>query len=335
MRSNWALVFLLIIGVGVLVWYSKPKQSEPLPSPSPQIIIQPDQPKPKIFSDEPDVPMPLPEPYEPEVPIELYEPEVETPLPPWDPPKPDPAEDHGWSLKNIWQQHKKKLIAAGALTAAAGAGLALYKFGTRNGPQSNTSEYTMEDALAEQGYAAEREESERKKLAWGIKKELKERDFQAQVRALDDQRAKADAATTLQAAIRAKQGLRAYDKMLDQQADEYNEMDLERKSKASAVTNLQAAIRARLTRDKYNPPAKRQKTQYYDAEEPDDDIFYDAPPVLTRREKEMAWEKDARETNKRLNVGAWLAALQPQKWEPPPSTSYDSLWDRDNIDTWG
>ena len=321
MRSNWALVFLLIIGVGVLVWYSKPKQSEPLPSPLPQIIIKPDQPKPKIFSDEPDAPMPLPEPYEPEVPIELYEPEVTMPLPPWDPPKPDPAEDHGWSLKNIWQQHKKKLIAAGALTAAAGAGLALYKLGTRNGPQSNTPEYLMEDALAEQAYAAEREESERKRLAWGIKKELKERDFQAQIRALDDQRAKSDAATTLQAAIRGNQGLRAYNNMREQ-------------AQADAATTLQAAIRAKLTRDKYNPPAKRQKTQYYDAEEPDADMFYDAPSVPTWN-REVPWKEYAREVNKSLNVGAWLAAQQPQKWEPPVGTSYDDLWDMDNIDTWG
>jgi hypothetical protein len=67
-------------------------------------------------------------------------------------------------------------------------------------------------------------------------------------------------------------------------------------------------------------PAKRPKTP---------------APVLSWRGKEVEWKEHAREVNRSLNVGAWLAAQQPQKWEPPVGTSYDDLWDMDNIDTWG
>jgi hypothetical protein len=54
--------------------------------------------------------------------------------------------------------------------------------------------------------------------------------------------------------------------------------------------------------------------------------------VLTRREKEIEWEKHAREVNKKLNVRAFLDA---QKWKPPVGTSYDDLWDMTKFGTWG
>ena len=274
---------------------------------------------------------------EPDAPVmEEYVLPAEYTLPPVDNPQPQVKESpHRWSASSLWRDHKGKIIGGvvGTVAVAVAGGVALsrkrdrevYMYDHYNDPNRETW--------------AENAELDEDELDAEIRRKRRERQLDTNLRTFDDltfddplpRKSKyLPLPDTSYKPFEPEVGFGDFKVM-----EPYREEPTRPFKRPSNWTwgDAQRELNTKQKRrEDRNVPWTGYTFQdlvndddvadnFYDAHEPEDTFYNAAEPVST-------WRDKALEVNKRLGLGDWLSAKKNEKWEPPPGTDYEDLWER-------
>jgi len=274
-------------------------------------------------------------------------------LPPVDNPQPQVKESaHRWSASSLWKDHKGKIIGGivgGVALAAVAGGVAVSHKRARSSWGPNMYDYYndinretwADNAELNEDDLDERAKFRRVQLEEKAKPSYVSGDLQLMEPYRERKPARDPARNTWMPTFDNLQfSDRAFRKDdADNAATLYTFDDLPSETSfETKMRKFREIERLRAINSAKRPAVTVEpEDAFYDAS---DDHFFDAPePMPTykdrQRERDLAWRKDAREVNKRLGVGDYLANLANQKWEMPPGIDYEEFWDRDRDCQWG